>query len=106
MEGASEYSGVIEAVVAVTGTHDVVSPYPNPFRQRATFAVTVAEAQRVDITAYNQLGQRVAHLHDGRLKPNRPHMFRLDGSRLSSGLYFIRIQGEQFSATQRAILVR
>lgn len=106
LDGAFEYSEAVEAGVKLAGAYDVVAPYPNPFRQQATFALTVAEEQRVDIVAYNQLGQRVATLHDGQLDSDAPHTFRFDGGRLSSGMYFIRIQGEQFTATERAILVR
>jgi len=106
LDGTVTYSSSVEAVVELQGTYDLVAPYPNPFRQRATFALTVAEAQRVNVAAYNQLGQHVATLHSGTLEPNTSHTFRLDGERLSSGVYFIQIRGEQFSATKRAILVR
>lgn len=106
LDGTFEYTEAVEAGVGLKGAYDVVAPYPNPFRQQATFALTVAKAQRVDITAYNQLGQRVATLHNGQLEPNAPHTFQFDGGRLSSGLYFIRIQGEEFATTERTMLVR
>jgi hypothetical protein len=106
LDGSFEYTASVEAVVALAGSFDVVSPYPNPFRQRSTFTLTVAETQQVDVTAYNQLGQRVATLHNGELAPNTKHTFRLEADRLSSGMYFIQIRGEEFSAMERAILVR
>lgn len=106
LDGTTEFTEVVEADIELAGTYDIVAPYPNPFRQRATFALTVAEEQRVEVVAYNQLGQRVATLHSGSLRPNTTHTFRLDGSRLSSGTYFVRVQGEAFSATRRATLVR
>jgi len=106
LDGNFEYSATVEAVVELQGPFELVAPYPNPFRQRATFTLMVAEAQQVDITAYNQLGQRVATLHRGTLEPDAEHTFRLAARRLSSGLYFIQIHGETFSTTERAVLVR
>ncbi len=105
-DGTVEFSQAVEAIVELEGAYDLVAPYPNPFRQHATLALTVAEEQRVDIVAYNQLGQRVATLHSGPLRPNASYTFRLDGDRLTSGTYFIRVQGERFSTTRRATLVR
>lgn len=106
LDGSFSHSASVEAVVKLAGSFDIVAPYPNPFRQRATFTLTVAETQQVDVAAYNQLGQRVATLHDGELAPNTQHTFRLEANRLSSGMYFIQVRGEEFSTTERAVLVR
>ena len=106
LDGSAQFSAAVEAVVEMTGAFEVVAPHPNPFRRRASFSLTVGTSQVVDIAAYNQLGQRVATLHDGTLAPNARHTFQLDGGQLPSGIYFIQIRGEEFSTTQRATLVR
>ena len=106
LDGTFEYSASVEVAVEMTTPFELDAPYPNPFRQQATIGLRVADAQHVGIVAYNQLGQRVAMLHDGELAPNTKHTFQLAGQRLTSGLYFIQIQGETFNATERAILVR
>lgn len=106
LDGGFEYSTAVEVEVTMSEPFELVAPYPNPFRQHATFTLRVAEAQHVNIMAYNQLGQRVATLHEGDLIPNTEHTFRLEGQQLSSGMYFIQIRGEQFSTTERAVLVR
>lgn len=106
LDGSFEYSESVEVDVQMATPFELAAPYPNPFRQQATFSLRVAESQRVDITAYNQLGQRVATLHDGELTPDTKHTFALAGQRLASGMYFIQIQGETFRTTERAILVR
>lgn len=106
LDGGHEYSESVEVTIEMIHAFELASPYPNPFRQQATFALRVAEAQQVGIVAYNQLGQRVATLHDGELSPNTKHTFELAGQRLASGIYFIQVQGETFRTTERAILVR
>jgi len=105
-DGSFEYSESVEVDVQMTTAFEINAPYPNPFRQQATFSLRVAESQRVGIMAYNQLGRHVATLHSGRLEPNTKHVFALDGHQLASGIYFIRIQGETFNVTERATLVR
>lgn len=106
LDGSFEYSESVEVDVHMSAPFELAAPYPNPFRQQATFSLRVAESQRVGIVAYNQLGQHVATLHDGELTPNTKHTFALAGQRLASGMYFIQVQGETFRATERAILVR
>ncbi len=105
-DGSFEYSESVEVGIQMTTAFELEGPYPNPFRQQATFSLRVAESQRVDILAYNQLGQHVATLHSAPLEPNTKHVFTLAGQRLASGIYFIRIQGTTFNATKRATLVR
>ena len=105
-DGSFDYSESVEIDVQMATAFELEAPYPNPFRQQATLALRVAESQHVDIVAYNQLGQHVVTLHGGDLEPNTKHLFRLAGQRLASGMYFIRIQGEAFNATERITLVR
>lgn len=64
--------------------------YPNPFNPRATVEYEVLSPGRVKMTVYNMLGQRVftataEHATTGTQR------FTLDGSRLGSGQYLIRI---------------
>ncbi len=80
--------------------------YPNPFRQVAQFTLRLETPQQVQIAVYNLLGQRIAVLHEGRLASHEAHAFALDGSALASGLYLITVQGETFSTTGKAIVVR
>jgi hypothetical protein len=51
------------------------------------------------------LGQQVAHLQDGEQEAGY-HEVRLDGSNLSSGVYFYRIQAGTFVETKCLLLLR
>ena len=105
-DGAFEYSPVVEMEVTMSTAFELTSAYPNPFRNRTRFALTLRKDQDVRIAVYNTLGQRVANVHDGLLAANEQHEFSVEGARLPSGIYFIRATGDAFTETRRAVLVR
>ena len=105
-DGAFEYSSVVEMEVTLSTKFNFTPTYPNPFHNRTRFSLTLRNDQEVRIAVYNTIGQRVASIHNGPLAANEQHEFSVDGSRLPSGIYFIRAQGDSFSETRRAVLVR
>ncbi|MCB2199730.1 VWA domain-containing protein [bacterium] len=77
--------GEKKAVFALESVH------PNPFNERTQVRFQLALDSRVRIDVYDILGRQVATLHDGMATTGR-HAVSLDASRLSSGLYFLRMQ--------------
>jgi hypothetical protein len=57
------------------------------------------------MTVFNTLGQQVAQLVNGELKAGY-HEVKFDGSRLSSGVYFYRIEAGSFVQTRKLLLIR
>jgi 5-hydroxyisourate hydrolase-like protein (transthyretin family) len=78
--------------------------YPNPVRSQATVRYAVPNRQDVRITLYDLLGRRVQTVvntdAEGRTEAH------LDVSGLSSGTYFLRMQTEGHTTTQRITVVR
>jgi hypothetical protein len=68
--------------------------------------VAVQKAQEITVGLYDALGQRVRTLHDGALAPNETKRLRIEPSDLSSGVYFVRVEGDDFSASRKVVLVR
>ncbi len=66
----------------------VVNPYPNPFNPTTTINIGLPETSFLKVNVYNILGQKVAVLANNPLNAGY-HSFTLDGSELSSGVYFI-----------------
>jgi len=79
---------------------------PNPVQDRGRLSVTVREQQKVTVSLFNVLGQRVATLHSEMLAANEQTTLDLDTSQLSSGQYFVRVSGESFTATRRTTVVK
>lgn len=84
----------------------ITSAYPNPFNPQTQFTLTVLEEQRVRVEVYNLLGRRVAVIHEGRLAAEQTYTFAFEASNVPSGIYLIRVTGEQFSTTQRVTLLK
>ena len=64
------------------------------------------EAQTVTVEVYDLLGRRVERVFDNQMSSNQSRSVRVNAERLSSGAYFLRIQGEAFAATRRMLVVK
>ncbi len=104
-EGEATYSDVIETQVRLDKSHEIGAPYPNPVRQQATLEVTVRESQPLQIDMYDILGRRVRRLQREEVSGQQTHRLQVGTRRLSSGVYFLRIQGESFSEVRRFTVV-
>jgi hypothetical protein len=82
-----------------------LTSYPNPFRRQAIVEYTLPESKKVRLAVYDVLGRRVAVLEDGRRQAGR-HRARLEGTELSSGVYFGRLRVEGQTLTQKITVVR
>lgn len=84
--------------------------YPNPFNPSTTISFALPEASRVSLTIYNVQGQRVRTLASGNYEAGI-YNFQWDatndyGVRVSSGVYFYRIQAENYVETRKMMLLR
>ncbi len=67
--------------------------YPNPFNNEARINFLIQQKMNVDISIYNILGRKVETLWHGNTEPGQ-HFLRLDANNLSSGTYFIHLEGK------------
>jgi hypothetical protein len=67
--------------------------YPNPFRATAEITWSLDSDVDAKVVVYDMLGRRVTVLADGPM-PAGTHRASLDGSRLSSGVYVVRLEAE------------
>ncbi len=65
--------------------------YPNPFNPTTSIKYKVVSSTYVRLTVYDMLGREVAVLVDEE-KPAGGYTITFDGSNLSSGVYFYRLQ--------------
>jgi len=82
-----------------------LTSYPNPLRGQGTLEYTLPEPGEVRLVVYDVLGRRVATLESGRKEAGR-HSVQLRGTRLSSGVYFGRLQAGDKTLTQKITVVR
>jgi acetyl/propionyl-CoA carboxylase alpha subunit len=82
-----------------------LTSYPNPTRGQATIEYTLPESGEVTLEVYDVLGRRVATLEKGRKEAGR-HQVDLQAERLSSGVYFGRLEAGEQTRTQKITVVR
>lgn len=79
--------------------------YPNPFNPTTTISFALPKSSQVSLTVFNILGQEVARLVDGTM-PAGTHQVNFDASNVSSGIYFYRIQTDEFSEQKKMVLLK
>ena len=60
----------------------------------------------MSISLYDMVGREVSVLHDGVLVEDTLHEFEIDGTRMASGIYFVVVNGEEFSGQLRVTLIK
>ena len=105
-DGAFEYSPEVEVFVEMPERFVVEPAYPNPFNPEATLRFAVSRAQHVEVALYDMMGRRVLDLYAGEPATGAMHVVRIDGSRLPSGMYLVRVVGDAFQETQTVTLAR
>jgi len=85
-------------------THYALSQnYPNPFNPSTTIRYELPKASQVNLSVYDMLGREVSVLVNERREVG-VHKVKFDGSYLSSGVYFYRLQAGDFVQTKKFVL--
>ncbi len=84
--------------------------YPNPFNPSTTFEFAMPKIAKVEIVVYDILGSKVATLFDG-VKAAGYHKVEWngknsDGSVVPSGVYFVKMTSEGFSAVKKSLMLK
>jgi hypothetical protein len=85
--------------------------YPNPFNLVTVIRYQLSVNSVVTLKVYNVLGQEVATLIHSRLMDKGKYEIEFDGSKLSSGIYYYRIDVTQndnsrYSETKKLVLLK
>ncbi len=102
------FSGTAVSVAggrALPSTFQLYQNYPNPFNPVTEIRYDLPQGTHVRLSVYNVLGDEVAVLVDG-MQDAGTHQARLDGSRLSSGMYFYRLETPSFHDIRKMILLK
>jgi hypothetical protein len=84
----------------------VIQSWPNPFNAQATVSVQLANPGRIKAELVNILGRNVMTLAGGYFKAGH-HLLSVDGQRLASGVYLVRVLREgQSPVVRRLLLIR
>jgi hypothetical protein len=83
---------------------------PNPFTEGTVISYSAPKASHVTLSVYNVNGQLVRTVEDGQVEAG-DHVIAWDGTdsngvRVSRGVYFCRMKTDEFSATEKMVLLK
>jgi len=98
-------TGVITPVLNIPDKYNLSQNYPNPFNPTTTINFSIPKSGFVALKVFDVLGKEVATLvNETRVAGNYTVAF--DGSRLSSGVYYYRIQADDYMDVKQMILLK
>lgn len=89
----------------ISDKHVLSQNYPNPFNPTTKISFSLPKGEFATVKIFDMSGKEVAQLVNGEVKAGT-HEYQFDGSKLSSGIYFYRINTATFTDTKRMILVK
>ena len=89
----------------VPQSFSVLQNYPNPFNASTAIQYNLTEASHVVIDVYDLLGSKIETLYDGS-RPAGSYKAIWNAEKVSSGVYFYKIQAGNYSETKKMVLLK
>ena len=97
--------GITTEKPTIPNYFNISQNYPNPFNPTTVINYSVPRSNMVTIRVYDILGNETATLVNEE-KPAGSYSINFNASRLSSGVYFYRMQAGSFVETKKLILMK
>jgi type IX secretion system substrate protein len=95
----------VEDVIDVPVKFVLDQNYPNPFNPVTTIAFDIHKAGEYSLDIFNTVGQKVKTLFNDHRDMGR-YEIELDGSDMSSGIYFYSLTGDNTTVTRKSVLLK
>jgi hypothetical protein len=105
LDGTASHSEEVTVRLGAPSETTLHAPFPNPTQGSATLRYETPEATDLEIAVYDVLGRRVRTLADGPVEAGR-HEQTVSVSDLPAGTYFVRLQAEGQTRTQKLTVFR
>lgn len=79
--------------------------YPNPFNPETKIKFALPESGRITLDVYNILGEKVITLLDKNMNAGY-HSTTFDAADLASGVYYYRLEADDYIASKKCILLK
>jgi hypothetical protein len=79
--------------------------YPNPFNPTTTIDFALPKESDVKLSVFSMLGQKVATLANAHMNAGRQSVL-FDASKLSSGVYFYKLEAGDFQSIKKMMLLK
>lgn len=104
--GNGTVTGIEENLLTTAPNNFIIyQNYPNPFNPKTSLIFGLPEAGKVKLLLFNSLGEEVTILFEG-YKTAGYYQIEFDAKNLPSGVYFYRLQAENFVETKKMLLLK
>ncbi len=97
--------GAVDDENSILNKFELSQNYPNPFNPNTTISYQLAENTHLTIKVYDVLGKEISVLVNQDQNKGK-YSVNFDGSKLSSGLYFAKIETGSFTKTIKMSLIK
>ncbi|HSL88771.1 MAG TPA: T9SS type A sorting domain-containing protein [Ignavibacteriaceae bacterium] len=104
-DGTVSYSNTIEVDISGPKEFALYQNYPNPFNPVTTIKFALPFRTNSTINVYNTLGEKISEIFKGEMESGY-HEVQFNATGLSSGIYFYKIESENFNSTKKMILMK
>jgi hypothetical protein len=98
-------SAVDDRPTGVPASFALRQNYPNPFNPTTAIQFSLPASVTVKLEVYNMIGQKVATLVNDKLAAGS-HTFTWNAQDTPSGIYFYKLEAENFSQTRKMVLMK
>jgi Secretion system C-terminal sorting domain len=105
-DGTYKYSSETEVTISIPKVFALNQNYPNPFNPTTTLTFTLAQDGFTTLKIYDILGKKVAALVNGEMKAGVQNTVTFDASKLSSGVYFSRLDNNGNAQIKKLLLMK
>ena len=90
---------------SIINSYSLEQNYPNPFNPTTNINFALPNSGFVTLKVYNLIGEEVARLVNETLDAGN-YSYSFNASKLTSGVYFYKINADNFSSTKKMILLK
>ena len=102
-----EYQVKIKKVIysSISNSYHLSTNYPNPFNAITSIDLSIPIDQFISMKVYDILGNEIAILINDNLSVGK-HSIQWDASHYSSGLYFVKLECENYYNMRKILLLK
>lgn len=97
--------GVTPVQNTIASEYKLFNNYPNPFNPETNIRYSIPKKDFVSIKVYNSIGKEVSS-YVNKIQEAGVYEVKFNGNNLSSGVYYYKLTTNEFSDTQKMILIK
>ncbi|MBN8568645.1 MAG: T9SS type A sorting domain-containing protein [Ignavibacteria bacterium] len=94
-----------EVIIGTPSKYVLTQNFPNPFNPSTSISYEIPATNFVSLKIYDMMGKEVANLVNGTQEAGF-YTVKFDASKLASGVYFYKLQANDFTATKKLMLMK